>query len=85
MGRTEGRTNRSPAPVGPYSQAVRTGQLVPVAGHAGVDPLTGDVVSAEVRAQTEQTLKNVAGALAACGTSLDDLVRVDVLGLDGGP
>jgi 2-iminobutanoate/2-iminopropanoate deaminase len=43
MGRTEGGTNRSPAPVGPYRQAARTGQLVPVAGHAGVDPLTGEV------------------------------------------
>ena len=71
----------APKPVGPYSPAVITGNLVFVAGQSGRDPLT-DVVSEDVEAQTEQCLKNVAAILEAAGSSLSKVVRCGVFLVD---
>jgi 2-iminobutanoate/2-iminopropanoate deaminase len=76
--RQAGSTPTAPAPVGPYSQSVRVGDLVAAAGQAGVDPATGELVSADVSEQTDQTLRNIAACLAASGAGLDDVIRVDV-------
>src|ERR1035437_5891743 len=78
MARIEGRTDRTPAPVAAYSQAVRVGSIVSVAGQAGFDPVTGQLAGPDVGAQTVQTFKNIEGALAACDATLDDVIRVDV-------
>jgi 2-iminobutanoate/2-iminopropanoate deaminase len=78
MARIEGRTDQAPQPVASYSQAVRVGSVVSVAGQGGVDPATGAFVGPDVGDQTVQTFKNIAAALAACGASLDDVVRVEV-------
>lgn len=76
--RQEGRTEAAPAPVGPYSQSVRIGELVAVAGQVGVDPATGQVVSDDASAQTAQTFRNMEACLATVGATLDDVLRVDV-------
>jgi 2-iminobutanoate/2-iminopropanoate deaminase len=76
--RIAGTTNTAPTPVGPYSQSVRIGALVAVAGQAGVDPDTGELVGDDVAEQVEQTFRNIAACLAASGASLDDVIRVDV-------
>jgi reactive intermediate/imine deaminase len=76
--RQEGRTDAGPAPVGPFSQSVRIGDVVAVAGQVGVDPATGAVVSDDVAAQTERTFRNIEACLAASGATLDDVIRVDV-------
>jgi reactive intermediate/imine deaminase len=78
MARIEGRTDRTPTPVASYSQAVRVGSIVSVAGQAGFDPVTGQLAGPDVGAQTVQTFKNIEGALAACDATLDDVIRVDV-------
>jgi reactive intermediate/imine deaminase len=76
--RQEGRTGAAPAPVGPYSQSIRIGNLVAVAGQVGVDARTGQAVSDDIAAQTAQTFRNISACLAAAGATLDDVIRVDV-------
>jgi reactive intermediate/imine deaminase len=78
MARIEGKTDRAPKPIAPYSQSVRIGSTVAAAGQAGVDPATGTYASADVAGQTVQTFKNIAAVLEASGASLDDVIRVDV-------
>lgn len=70
-----------PAPVGPYSPGVVAGNLVFVSGQAGRDPRTGHL-PADVEAQTEQALRNVAAILEAAGSSLSHVVRCGVFLID---
>ncbi len=70
-----------PAPVGPYSPGISTGNLVFVSGQAGRDPATG-AIAADVEAQTEQTLKNIAAILEAAGSDLSHVVRCGVFLVD---
>lgn len=79
MSRSEGRTNGAPAPVAEYSQAIRVGNIVSVAGQIGLDPATGSIVPGGVGPETTRALKNAEAALESCGASMDDVVRVDVI------
>lgn len=72
------QTDKAPAAVGPYSQAVISGQLVFTAGQLGLIPDSGTMVAGGVEAQTEQALKNLRAVLEAAGTSLDQVVKVTV-------
>ena len=76
--RTAIKTDKAPKPAGPYSQAVRAGDFIYVAGQGGVDPKTGRFVEGGVEEQTRQTLKNIEAILKAAGSSLDDVVKVSV-------
>lgn len=78
MDRTEIRTDTAPAPKGTYSQALRVGDLVYTSGFGPHDPQTGEVVGADVAAQTEQTLRNVDAVLQATGSSLGATVKLTV-------
>lgn len=72
------KTDKAPKPAGPYSQAVRAGGFIYVAGQGGVDPATGRFVVGGVEEQTQQTLKNIEAILKAAGSSLGDVVKVSV-------
>jgi reactive intermediate/imine deaminase len=78
MARIEGRTDQAPKPVASYSQAVRVGSVVSVAGQGGFDPATGQLAGPDVGEQTIQTFKNIEAALKSCGATLDDVIRIDV-------
>ena len=67
-----------PPPAGPYSPAVRAGDLLFVSGQVPRDPRTGDLRGADVREQTRQVLDNLRRVLAAAGASVDDVVAVTV-------
>lgn len=67
-----------PPPAGAYSPAVRAGPFVFVSGQVPKDPRSGQVVGDEVREQTAQVLRNLAGALEAAGASLADVVSMSV-------
>jgi 2-iminobutanoate/2-iminopropanoate deaminase len=73
--------DKLPTPVGPYVPGMRVGDLVFVSGQAGRDPNTG-TVAADVEAQTEQCLRNVATILEAAGSSLQHVVRCGVFLVD---
>ncbi len=68
-------TAAAPAAIGPYSQAVITGNLVFTSGQIPLDPATGAIVGADIRAQTERVMQNLEAVLAAAGTSLDRAVK----------
>jgi len=71
-------TDKAPAAVGPYSQAVRVGDLVFTAGQVALDPATGKLVEGGIEEQTRQVLQNLAAVLEAAGSSLDRVVKTTV-------
>ncbi|MBS1253971.1 MAG: 2-iminobutanoate/2-iminopropanoate deaminase [Anaerolineales bacterium] len=70
-------TEEAPAPVGPYSQAIRVDSSVFVAGQVGMDPATGELADG-IDAQTRQALQNLAAVLGAAGGSLNNVVKTTV-------
>ncbi|WP_116950391.1 Rid family hydrolase [Jiangella endophytica] len=68
-------TDEAPAPGGSYSQAIGTDTLVWTAGIGPHDPVTGEIVGADVAEQTEQVLRNLAAVLAAAGSGLADVMK----------
>jgi len=71
-------TESAPAAVGPYSQAIRCGNLVYTAGQLGMDPQTGALVEGGIQAQTRQALTNIQAVLEAAGVSLANVVKTTV-------
>jgi 2-iminobutanoate/2-iminopropanoate deaminase len=84
MKKTIVHTENAPAVVGPYSQAVKIGELVYTAGQIALNPATGQMVEGDVQAQTEQVLKNLHAVLKAAGSSLKNVVKVTVFLQDMG-
>jgi 2-iminobutanoate/2-iminopropanoate deaminase len=76
--RTPISTDGAPAAAGPYSQAIRAGELVFTAGQLGLDPASGELVGPGVTEQAERAIANVAAVLAAAESGLDRLVKVTV-------
>lgn len=68
-------TQQAPAAIGPYSQAVRTGNLVYTSGQIPIDPATGAIEAPDIAGQTEQVMKNLQAVLEAAGSSLDRAVK----------
>jgi 2-iminobutanoate/2-iminopropanoate deaminase len=78
------QTEHAPAAIGPYSQAIKTGDFVFASGQIPIDPQTGEFVAGGIREQTERVLKNLAAVLEAAGTSLDQVVKTTVFLADMG-
>ena len=70
-------TEQAPAAVGPYSQAVRTGNLLLTSGQLGLDPATGTLPEG-VAAQAKQSLENIGAILAEAGFALTDVIKTTV-------
>jgi 2-iminobutanoate/2-iminopropanoate deaminase len=68
-------TDKAPAAIGPYSQAVITGNLLFTSGQIALDPTTGEVVGSTIEEQTEQVMKNLGAILAQAGISYNDTVK----------
>jgi 2-iminobutanoate/2-iminopropanoate deaminase len=71
-------TPAAPKPAGPYSQAIRAGNLLFVAGQIPIHPESGEVVQGDIRAQTRQALTNMGAILSAAGLSYANVVRTTV-------
>ena len=71
-------TSNAPAAIGPYSQAVKTGNFVFLSGQLGIDPQTGDFVSNSVVEQTEQVIKNIKAILSEANLTLNNVVKTTV-------
>jgi 2-iminobutanoate/2-iminopropanoate deaminase len=71
-------TADAPAAIGPYSQAVKAGELLFCSGQIPLDPATGKLVEGDVTAQTERVFANIKGVLAAAGLTLDHVVKANV-------
>jgi len=68
----------APKAIGPYSPAVRAGQLLFVSGQVPIDPATGELVAGDIAAQTRRALDNIGALLTAAGRSFGDVVRTTV-------
>lgn len=71
-------TDAAPAAAGPYSQAIRAGDLLFTAGQLGLDPGTGELAGEDVAGQAERAIRNLEAILKAGGSGLDRLVKVTV-------
>ncbi len=69
---------KAPKAIGPYSVAIQTDGFVFCSGQLGLNPETGDLVAAEVEAQTRQALTNLKNVLEAAGSSLEKVVKTTV-------
>jgi reactive intermediate/imine deaminase len=78
MPRTPIQTDRAPAAIGPYSQAVRHGNTVWLSGQIPLDPATGQLVSGDIATEARQVFANLRAVCAAAGGSLDGVVRVGI-------
>jgi len=77
MSKTVIQTKEAPAAVGPYSQAIRVGNMVYTAGQVGIDPETG-ALRQGLEAQTRQVLANLRAVLAAAGTDMDHVIKTTI-------
>lgn len=75
-------TDRAPAPIGPYSQAIRCGKELFCSGQVAIDPATGEVIEGDVTAQTHQVLKNLGAVLEAAEMSFADVVKTTIFLVD---
>lgn len=71
-------TQNAPAPIGPYSQAVRIGDLVFLSGQIPLDPKTGEVVGGDIETATQRVLDNISAVLDAEGLSFRHVVKTTV-------
>ena len=71
-------TDRAPKAIGPYSQAIATGDLIFCAGQGAIDAATGESRTGDVTAETELTLDNLSAVLAAAGSDLGHVVKTTV-------
>lgn len=77
-------TDRAPAAIGPYSQAVRAGGTVYFSGQIALDPATGNMVAGDVEAQARRVFDNLSAVCAAAGGQFSDIVRVGIYVTDLG-
>jgi len=68
----------APRAIGPYSQAIRAGNLLFLSGQIPLDPATGEVVPGDITAQTERVFRNITAVLAAAGATFAHVVRTTV-------
>src|SRR5207247_7413896 len=68
----------APKAIGPYSQAIRAGQLLFLSGQVPLDPATGQLVGGDIAAQTRRVMENLGAVLSAAGLSFADVVRTTI-------
>lgn len=75
-------TDKAPAAIGPYSQAVACGNMLFCSGQIPLDPATGEVVAGDISRQAEQVMSNIAAVLSAAGIGFDDVVKTTIYLVD---
>ncbi|MBI5344974.1 MAG: hypothetical protein HZB83_06520, partial [Deltaproteobacteria bacterium] len=78
MAKEEIRTNKAPRAIGPYSQGVRSGNIILLSGQIPALPMTGEIVPGGIGAETRQALTNLRMVLEEAGGSMKDVVKTTV-------
>jgi 2-iminobutanoate/2-iminopropanoate deaminase len=78
MPKVQVQTTKAPTPVGPYSQGLKVGDFVFVAGQGSIDPTSQKITGETIEQQTTQTLENIKAILEAAGATLADVVKATV-------
>ena len=71
-------TANAPKAIGPYSQAIRAGNMIFCSGQIALDPITNQVIDGDIAAQTERVLKNLSAVLWEAGSNLEQVVKTTV-------
>lgn len=71
-------TENAPAPIGPYNQAVLTGNTLYTSGQIAIDPKTGELVTANIETETKQVMENMKAVLEAAGMTFENVVKTSI-------
>lgn len=71
-------TDKAPAAIGPYSQAVRANGLLFCSGQIAIDPVTGELIQGDVAVQAERVMENIAAVLAEVGAGFADVIKTTI-------
>ena len=77
-------TNKAPQAIGPYSQAIKTGNLIFISGQVPINPETGDVVSGSIEDQANQVIENIRNICEAADRDLGNIVKLSIFLTDLG-
>jgi 2-iminobutanoate/2-iminopropanoate deaminase len=77
-------TTDAPAPIGPYSQAVMSGNMLFVSGQIPIDPATGAIVTGDIQAETRQVMLNIGAILKAAGLDYQNVIKTSIFLKDMG-
>ncbi len=75
-------TEKAPAAIGPYSQAVKCGDILFCSGQIPLDPATGEVVTGDITVQAERVMNNIAAVLSAAGVGFDNVIKTTIYLVD---
>lgn len=78
MSNTIINTRMAPAPIGPYNQAVQTGQLLFISGQICIDPESGELKNKDIKQETEQVMHNLGAILQAAGLDFNNVVKTTI-------
>src|ERR1700739_264308 len=71
-------TKNAPTPIGPYSQGVKSGNLIYVSGQVAKDPSTGNIITDTIENETRKVMENIRGILVEAGSKLDNVVKTPI-------
>ncbi len=71
-------TPNAPAPIGPYNQAVLTGNTLYISGQIPMDPMTGNLIEGDIKAETRQSMENLKAILEAAGTTFLNVIKATI-------
>ena len=71
-------TNNAPAPIGPYNQATLAGGFLFVSGQIPMDPLSGEIISSDIKAEATQVMENIKAILTEAGLTFDNIVKTSI-------
>lgn len=77
-------TEKAPAPIGPYSQAVMMGNTLYTSGQIAIDPVSGELITSDIESETEQVMKNLEAVLEAAGMTFADVIKTTIFITDMG-
>ena len=72
------KTGKAPAPIGPYNQAVKAGNLLFVSGQIALDPATGELVNKNIEEEANQVMKNISAILQEAGAGFEHIVKTTI-------
>lgn len=78
------RTDKAPAPIGPYNQAIQYGDMLFVSGQIAIDPATGELVQGDIQLETRQVMENLKAVLAEAGMDFSNVIKSTIFLMDMG-
>lgn len=75
-------TSKAPSAIGPYSQAVKVGNMLFISGQIPIDPKSGNIIEGDIKTQTRRVLENIKGILESIGANLSNVVKTTVFMVD---